>query len=332
MPKPKTRQKRPTVSIIGPGRVGRSLAYALQSAGWPVVALVFRNAKQLQSETHLRSVFPKTLLLDINHLEQLPSSDLLLITTPDDAIEQTAQKITAAQKPPFPKSSLAPFKLIPPGPCSRAALHTSGALSSEVLHSLTTVGFVTGSMHPLVSVSDGDRGKTLRGARYGLEGAKEAVLFAQAIVRDLGGEVFGIDPRHKDLYHAAAVMASPHLVALFDLVVELLVHSGLKQGVARKILLPLLDSTINNLHTRDEYGDVRDPSEALTGTFARGDVGTVERHLKALSKETPKLPAEALEIYKLLGLRSLQLAKRRGLSPKKISQIKKLLKDQSPKR
>jgi predicted short-subunit dehydrogenase-like oxidoreductase (DUF2520 family) len=181
---------------------------------------------------------------------------------------------------------------------------------------LTAAGFSVGSIHPLVAIDQADGDAVLRGAFYCIEGHKVAVSFARSIALDLGGTPIRIKPEHKALYHAAAVMASPHLIALFDLAVELMVVSGVKWADARKMLLPLVDSTVKNLHARA-------PSSALTGTFARGDSGTVARHLKALSKGTPH---EALEVYKLLGLRSLQLAKESGLDPKKIKQITKLLK------
>ena len=198
----------------------------------------------------------------------------------------------------------------------KVVLHTSGALSSAVLAPLAERGFHTGSIHPLISVSDPRAGAdALNGAFYCVEGDSVAVRFAKTIVRDLNGHAFTIKPESKALYHAAAVMASPHLVALFDLALQLLVSCGLKSKEAQQVLAPLLQSTVNNLKQTS-------PEKALTGTFARGDVATVKRHLKALS---PNQPAEALEIYKLLGLHSLQLAAQQGLDPKLATQIKKVL-------
>lgn len=164
-----------------------------------------------------------------------------------------------------------------------------------------------------------------RDAYFCVEGDKMAVTYAETIIRDLHANSIHIKTDRKALYHAAAVMASPHLVALFDLAVELLVTSGVESDDARKILLPLVQSTINNLYPDGPGNHSRDISSALTGTFARGDVGTVELHLKALTNGNPKPPPEALEVYRLLGLHSLQLAKRQGLDARKISKITKLL-------
>jgi predicted short-subunit dehydrogenase-like oxidoreductase (DUF2520 family) len=121
----------------------------------------------------------------------------------------------------------------------------------------------------------------------------------KALVKALGGTSFSIPPAEKPLYHAAAVMTSGNVVALFDVALEMLVQSGLTRNLARQILQPLLASTVRSLETKD-------PAQALTGTFSRGDVETVKRHLAALKDH--KL-TDALEAYRLLGKRSLKLTK-----------------------
>jgi len=324
-------KKLQSVSIVGPGKVGLAFARALHSRGYPLVALVFRQQYKAQEFSQdgrdsYRSrgfSFPKTALLSFDNLSELPKSDLIFITTPDDVIEQTAKRLAALGRP---------LVNVQDDGFPGAVLHTSGALSSEALAPLAGRQCQVGSIHPLVSISNPFPDADLfRGAYFSVEGDTMAVTYAEMIIKSLSAHIIHIKTDRKALYHVAAVMASPHLVALFDLAVELLVYSGVKSDDARKILLPLVQSTINNLQPHDQSGYPRSLSSALTGTFARGDVGTVERHLKALSTGTPKPPREALEVYRLLGLRSLQLAKSRGLEPKKIREITKLLKVQKPK-
>src|SRR6185369_17908340 len=98
-------------------------------------------------------------------------------------------------------------------------------------------GWRTGSIHPLVSVTDGGRAE-LRGAFWSLEGDKEALRIGKAIVDDLGGESFSIRSEDKPLYHAAAVMSAGNVVALFDVALEMLVQCGLTRTTARTVLLP----------------------------------------------------------------------------------------------
>ena len=130
----------------------------------------------------------------MDQFAQLPPSDLVLIATPDDAIEETAHRLAACERGTSGKATR-----------RRTVLHTSGALSSEVLAPLAQAGFHTGSLHPLVSVSESRAGaKALHGAFFCLEGDKAALKLAGKIVRDLGGTSFSIRPENKALYHAAA--------------------------------------------------------------------------------------------------------------------------------
>jgi len=300
-PKPK-----PTISIIGAGRLGTALALALATRDYPIRALAARRQSHARKSITLSGLPSQTLALGADQLEQLPPSDLVLITTPDDVIGSIARNLAKLRRSTRHRTTF---------------LHTSGALSSAVLSPLAKAGFHTGSMHPLVSISLPTAGaEALHGAFYCLEGDIVAMRLAKKIVRDLNGTAFIIKPESKALYHAAAVMASPHLVALIDLATEMLVTCGLKRKEARQVLAPLIQSTVNNLKQTS-------PEKALTGTFARGDLATVKRHLKALST---KQLAEALEIYKLLGLHSLQLAAKNKLDPKLATQIRKALNARRP--
>jgi predicted short-subunit dehydrogenase-like oxidoreductase (DUF2520 family) len=301
-------KSKPTISIIGAGRLGTALALALATRGYPIRALAARRPSHARKSISLAGLPSTTLALSADQLEQLPPSELVLITTPDDVIADIARNFAKLRRSTRYRATF---------------LHTSGALSSAVLSPLAKAGFHTGSMHPLVSISLPKAGAdALHGAFYCVEGDSVALRFAKMIVRDLDGIAFTIKPESKALYHAAAVMASPHMVALFDLATEMLVSCGLKRKEARNVLAPLVQSTVNNL-TRTS------PEKALTGTFARGDLATVKRHLKALST---KQLAEALEIYKLLGLHSLQLATKNGLDPQLANQIRKLLHTKAKKK
>jgi predicted short-subunit dehydrogenase-like oxidoreductase (DUF2520 family) len=199
----------------------------------------------------------------------------------------------------------------------QTVLHTSGALSSiVVLRPLVAPGIAIGSLHPLVSISDPVAGANkLKGAYYCLEGDAAATRVARSIIRDLGGQSFHIASEKKPLYHAAAVMSSGHVTALFDLAIGMLNACGLDRETAQRVLLPLLQSAVTNLRKSD-------PAAALTGTFARGDLATVKKHLAALSNSDFSAAQEA---YKFLGRHSLELA-RRSINRETKKQILRLLK------
>jgi predicted short-subunit dehydrogenase-like oxidoreductase (DUF2520 family) len=300
MPRKLSREKLgATVAIVGSGRLGTALGLALSRSGYRITAVVARRLAHAQRAAAI--IGRDTAPLAVNNLRLLPPTNVVLISTPDDQIGLTAQKLALAGVIPIHRASV---------------LQTSGALSSDVLSPLANLGFHVGSLHPLISVSNPLTGaETLRGAFYSVEGDAGALRSARSIVRALKGRSFAIPSRSKPLYHAAAVMASGHVVALFDLALELLMHCGLEQRQAQQILLPLLESTVKNLLTT---GGAR----ALTGTFARGDLATVQRHLQALSKR--KL-ADALQAYTLLGKRSLELARKRAIDPKLAAEIRRAL-------
>lgn len=296
--KPSKTTRKPSVSIVGSGRLGTALAIALSTSGYRIQAVVARHrARARKAAAQISSA---TLALKPGEWHKLPASKIVLIATPDDQIASTARQL----------ASLRPVVR------EQVVLHTSGALSSDALAPLAAIGVSVGSLHPLVSVSDPRTGsKNLRGAFYCVEGEPGATRVARSIVRDLKGHSFSIQSKSKPLYHAAAVMASGHVVALIDLASELLVQCGLSPKTARRVLLPLLQSTVDNLSKSD-------PSHALTGTFARRDLATVERHLETLSAHGLRV---ALETYKILGARSLELAKENSTDPEIVTRIRRAL-------
>lgn len=298
---PRRTERKPTISIIGAGRLGTALARALNVCGYRIEAVVARRLRHAERAARLSGAHPRA--LTPAQLTELPASELFFITTPDDAIHETAARLAAI----FHERA-----------SGRTALHFSGALSSEVLLDLRSAGFATGSLHPLISVSDSLQGaSSLREAFYCVEGDERAVRVARRIVRDLGAQSFSVNTDDKALYHAAAVMASGHLVALFDIAAEMLTRCGLTEKRARAVLLPLVRSTVENLM-------VLEPARALTGTFARADFKTMRRHLKAIG--TRAATSEALAAYVLLGQRSLQLAAQNGADGKSLTEMARVLK------
>jgi predicted short-subunit dehydrogenase-like oxidoreductase (DUF2520 family) len=280
------------ISIIGVGRVGGALAIALSRKGYQIENLIVRNDQTAKKVSEI--IEPKPQILSSENLPDI-SSEIVFIAAQDSEIENAAQMLAGKLK----KSK--PF-----------VFHTSGSLSSEILKPLQKIGCPTGSIHPLVSVSDAVLGATrFADAYFCLEGDAAAVETARLLVADLGGKAFSIETKYKTLYHASAVTACGHLVALVDVAIEMLEKCGLDRNQARETLLPLIKSTVENL-------EVQTTAEALTGTFARGDAQTFEKHLAALDKN---ISGEAREIYLQLGARSAHLAKGQGAKAENLKEI-----------
>jgi predicted short-subunit dehydrogenase-like oxidoreductase (DUF2520 family) len=279
------------ISIIGVGRLGGALAIALSKNGYIIESLVAR--KIVNAERVSQFINPKPSILSTDEVSKI-SAEIVLITTQDYEIENAANNLAKEIK----------NKLF--------VFHTSGSLSSDVLQSLLNVGCKIGSIHPLVSISDSILGaERFESAYFCVEGNAESIAVAEKIVADLKGKAFRIPTEYKTLYHASAVTASGHLVALIDVAIEMLTKCGLEKIEAQKIFLPLIKSTIENLQTQTT-------TEALTGTFARADVAGFENHLEILSRNVSQ---EALEVYLQLGLRSLHLAEQQGANSAKLTEI-----------
>jgi predicted short-subunit dehydrogenase-like oxidoreductase (DUF2520 family) len=276
-----------SVTIIGAGRVGGALGIALERAGYRIDRFVVRSdageiIKYFRSAPHVRTWD------DVDAI----TSDCVFITTQDSDIASAAQQL---------KSHVRNGAFV---------FHTSGALSSSVLDGLKDIGCHVGSIHPLVSISDPERGaEKLADSYFCLEGDAEAVAVAKDVVRNLGGKSFSIDTKYKALYHAAAVTAAGHVVALLSISLEMLERCGIDEATGSEIIKPLVKSTFDNFF---ELG----PERALTGPFARADVGTFERHVKVIRDN---FGPNVLEIYLLLAAQSLEIASERHRHPERFA-------------
>lgn len=284
------------ITIIGPGRLGGALALALGDAGYAIDALVYRSRKGLSSLAS--SITSKPELIPASRFVRAESGIVILSAQDEDLPGAVEMLRNAAGKPSI-------------------VFHTSGSLSSDILKPLKAAGASVASLHPLSSVSSwkGDR-KWFKGAFFAIEGDVKAQRVGTQLVRSLGGHPFLIDSSKKPLYHAAAVMTAGHVTALFDIALELITKAGLDRKQGRRVLQPLLTTVAANLASHDT-------DAALTGTYARGDEATMHRHLTALRKDAS---SQELDVYLELALRSISLAEKHGLDPKKVKKLRRAIK------
>ena len=138
----------------------------------------------------------------------------------------------------------------------------------------------------------------------------------EIIVRDLSGIPIFISPAQKPLYHAAACFASNYLVSLLNVVESIYESIGISKTNARKAYLPLIYGTLKNV---ENAGSI----QALTGPIARGDAGTIKKHIAAIGKTQPQYSS----LYSALGLVTTDIARKKGtLSSKQAKIINDLLK------
>jgi len=125
-------------------------------------------------------------------------------------------------------------------------------------------------LHPLTSMPTADVGaeRLARGAWFALDASsEEAMTIVESVVTALGGRSFVVNDEHRVAYHAAAAIASNHVVALLGSAERVAASAG----VPLEAYLELVRATIDNI---EDLG----VADALTGPVARGDWETVARH------------------------------------------------------
>ena len=171
-----------------------------------------------------------------------------------------------------------------PVDASRVVAHCAGSLGLEVLAPHPR----RASIHPLAALAD-----PTAGARLLAAGATFAVAgdpIAAQVVEALGGTAIEVADGSRAAYHAAACIASNHVVAVL----------GQAERVAATVGVPLsayLDLVRGTLDNVARFG----PAAALTGPAARNDQVTLAAHRAALE------PSE-LEAYDALVTQCVRLA------------------------
>jgi predicted short-subunit dehydrogenase-like oxidoreductase (DUF2520 family) len=269
---------KPRIGFIGAGRVGTALGVAFARAGWPVVAVSSRDAGRRE---RFRALVPDA--AEVGSLASVADeADLLFLTVPDDALAEVAARLRLY--------------------AGQAAVHTSGALSADVLEPARAAGSATGSFHPLVAFADQDTALAgLQGATVALEGDEGLMAILARLATDIGAQPVRLPPSGKQAYHAAAVLAAGGFVGLLDGIAEVARGAGLDEAGALAIYAPLIRQSLGNA---ERLG----LEAALTGPFVRGDEGTVRSHLAALARLAPG----ALELYRAVARRELAMAVHRG--------------------
>jgi predicted short-subunit dehydrogenase-like oxidoreductase (DUF2520 family) len=166
--------------------------------------------------------------------------------------------------------------------------HTSGATP---LGAVASAGGAAFGLHPLQSFTPESSGlRAFAGAGCAIAGSTaEALAFAAALARVLGMTPFEIDDEGRAAYHAAASVASNFVITLEAAAERVAAGAGLEPEQARRLLVPLLRRTVDNLA---ELG----PEDALTGPVARGDEATVAAQRQAVAEQAPEL----LELFDVL--------------------------------
>lgn len=280
------------IGFIGAGRVAQTLAPAFDRAGLKVAAFHNRGS---DAGGLLGARIPSARPMSAAQ-QVVDSCDLVFLTVSDDAIMPVCRELHWQRH--------------------HRVVHCSGATELAALDHAKSAGAATGGFHPMQMFANPDVAlEGLRGCTVGIEAGSDLRGELEALATRIGCEPLALPPGVRPLYHASAYYVGPFLIALLKEGVELWKSFGASEADALRAMMPLLRGTV---------AAVLDGGLAngMGGCVARGDVGTILKHLDALDARFPASGA----LYRELALRNVPLGIERGtLSSQRAAEIENLL-------
>jgi predicted short-subunit dehydrogenase-like oxidoreductase (DUF2520 family) len=268
--------------FIGCGAVGRTLAQAFSQAGHQVAAAWSRGGEGAQ----LMQREVEGLRASGSAQEVADACEFVWLTVSDDAIAGVADGI---HWQPHHK-----------------VIHCSGATDIDALATAKSAGAAIGGFHPLQMFTDPAVAlRGLPGVTVGLEADEPAFLETlKGLARDIGCNTVEVPKGKRAIYHASVYYVGPFFIALLAESVAIWKTFGAGERDALNALLPLLAGTTSAVTSSTLAG-------GMGGCVARGDVGTVRRHVAAMDAFSPR----AGELYRALTERTVPLGLARGSLP-----------------
>jgi predicted short-subunit dehydrogenase-like oxidoreductase (DUF2520 family) len=263
------------VGIIGAGRVGAVLGAALDAAGHRVVAV---SAVSSASVARRAALLPAATVRRPDRVGD--GADLLLLAVPDDTLAGLVHGLAEA-------GAISPGQIV---------AHTSGAHGLAVLAPALAAGARPLALHPAMTFTGApaDLDRLRAGISFGVTAPDDLRSFATRLVADLGGFVEWVAEHARPLYHAALAHGANHLSTLVNEAMDRLREAGVVHP--ERVLGPLLHASLANTLA---LGDA-----ALTGPIARGDAGTVAKHVATIGATAP----DSLPVYLALARRTADRA------------------------
>jgi predicted short-subunit dehydrogenase-like oxidoreductase (DUF2520 family) len=279
------------VCIIGFGRVGSHLYYALKKTGKFKIQRILKNS----GFKYYHSALSK--------------SNLIFICTGDKNISKAVLKLHQS-------GINLEDKII---------FHTSGAKNSEALSALKKEGVITGSFHPVQTFVRAAKkySGSFNNIFIAVEGNAGAVKTGFKIAQLIKSKPFELSKKQKVFHHICCVISSNYIVTLMNQA-----EGAYRKSTGKKILKngfnninffdiykPLVEQTLRNLFKNGSIS-------SLTGPIERNDADTLELHLKSMNRSAP----EILPAYIIMGIETVKLAlKKKSLSKASALNLIKLL-------
>ena len=268
------------IGFVGAGRAGCSLGkYFAKEAAKAEITVTGYNSI-VEEEARWAAAFTDSKVFE--RIEDvIAASDAIILSTPDGAIKKVWDTMD--------KKNLT----------GKMICHLSGSLSSDVFSGIEAYGGYAISIHPMFAFSNKDSVyQQLDSVSFTLEGHPYAVNAWERVFDALGNGFVVIDKAKKPKYHAAASILSNHVIAVLATGYEMLKECGFNEQEARSFSAALVRDNV-------EHVIVDGCVNALTGPIERGDVSTVEKHLRELDDAQKAM-------YKVCGGKLAELAKQKN--------------------
>lgn len=263
------------IGFIGAGKAGCSLGKYFSMQNIPEIQVSGYSSLE-EEEARWAAAFTNSEFFQTGE-EVFAASDSVILSTPDGVIERVWDCLD---------KDLVKGKIV---------CHLSGSLSSDVFSGIEEYGGYPISIHPMFAFSSKDSVyEQLKEVSFTLEGNPYALKAWKHIFSLTGNDARSIEKDVKAKYHAAASLLSNHVVAVLSAGYQLLEECGFTKEEARSFSRILVQDNVNHVI---EMGEVN----ALTGPIERGDVETIEKHLKELT-------TSQRDVYKACGKILTELA------------------------
>jgi predicted short-subunit dehydrogenase-like oxidoreductase (DUF2520 family) len=252
------------IGLIGCGRVGQTIFHILKKSH-NIIGAYDINKKREKSALKLLGIKKNP-----TYGQLISRCDAIFIATPDDEILKAYIKMydrLSGTKYVFHFSAILPADLLPKkNNIHRASVHPFATFPK--------IAVQTRRQHLVLSI----------------EGDRAAVNKARSIFSPKYFTLKRLRKEDKDLYHLIGVFSSNLFAGLVASVYDIAKQAGWKEKELKQLVHPLITETLRNI---EKYG----PEDSLTGPLRRGDVATIQKHLKTLKRNK-----RLLKIYKELSL------------------------------
>lgn len=264
------------IGIIGTGRLGLSLAYALQPFG-KVRWVCNRSGTHISGFTSytLEQLTPK----------QIQEVDCIALCTTDKEIENVVEKLVRLANA-FEK---------------KVVFHCSGALSVSLLEPLQQCGAFILAMHPYQTFPYPDK-QLIMSIPWLIEGDKEAMIRIKPFLEIIQATTYKssriLSTQEKLLWHSTAVISSNFTATLYQIAAEIIQH--LKIDAPEEFIRSIAQQTIVNAYSSlQKQGRIE-----MSGPIVRGDMNIVQEEIDALANVNPLFST----LYQQLSEATLQIS------------------------